>query len=1205
MSELALKLIAENKAKRERGEDATYLDLGNCGLTELPDLSGMDWLETLIVSNEWWDGDQREWIKSQNTGPNNRIARPPAHPLPDSLRKVVFGGKWDDRWPISNGRFLEKLTGLTSLYLSSNQISDWSFLEKLTGLTTLDLMWNQISDGRFLGNLTGLTTLDLSHNKISDGHFLEKLTGLTSLDLSFNQISDGRFLEKLTGLTTLNLSSNKISEWSFLEKLTGLTSLDLSLNKISDLRFLEKLSGLTSLDLRHNKISDIRFLEKLSGLTSLDLGFNKISDLRFLEKLTGLTSLKLYWNQISDLRFLGKLSGLTSLNLGWNQISDLRALVKLSGLTSLDLSNNRISDLRFLEKLSSLTSLDLRSNQISDIRFLEKLSSLTSLNLSSNQISDISFLEKHTGLTSLDLANNIISDIRFLEKLTGLTSLNLYSNQISDISSLEKLTALMVLYLSKNQISDISSLEKLTALNKIGLNKNQLTDLTTLWFFIKEKGLRVVWKEGYLLSPGEVNMEGNPLTTPPLEIVQYGNSAILNYFSERSKTQFQNTEIKLIFIGNSTAGKTSLSRYLREGVFEHGQPNTHGIQNYRWEPEGRELQVNIWDFGGQEYYHATHRLFLSRNAVYALIWDGKTDRGGIEPTDIYYEDDSQPYTVPLEHFPKTWWLKNIHFNLNKYARHEREGDVPIPVLLLQNKCAAGEEYEMEDVPNEFGHAPFHLPAKWRNHHIDLAAAAQGQADGEQGEWTMRFNLFETELLKTLESQMAHYEFAVYHRDIRDRVRELASGDDPVNEMSWSAFEEMCRDIEPDAKMDLVQIYLRDITGDILYFDQNERLRHRVFLRPDWVCNRIYTILSRKVLEREGFFDMVWVQEALQCEESEALDFVELMREFQLVFAENDETGAPTGNYVAPQYLPDNCNNIGELEGAKKYANLTHGFTLWFPDFLPKSHIARFVAHWGSNAKDRLFWKNGLLFQTAGCTALVERSEELKIRVDIQQGDTAKRAAAMQRIFQSLLDLEDGQAGFAVSLNAQDFVWWPNAQEAIYTRARQVKTFPPETAKYTDIQPFIIFQKPVTMAKKVFISYSHRDEDAMKELDKFLGPLERKGDIEIWTDRNILPGQNWKDEIMGAINSADLTLLLVSANFLDSNFINDEEIPRAFQRRESEGKHVVPIILNYCLWDITDIGNLQAIPKDGRPIADYPNAAQGWSEVARALMDLLK
>jgi len=141
-------------------------------------------------------------------------------------------------------------------------------------------------------------------------------------------------------------------------------------------------------------------------------------------------------------------------------------------------------------------------------------------------------------------------------------------------------------------------------------------------------------------------------------------------------------------------------------------------------------------------------------------------------------------------------------------------------------------------------------------------------------------------------------------------------------------------------------------------------------------------------------------------------------------------------------------------------------------------------------------------------------------------------------------------------------------------------------------------------KKVFISYSHKDEDAMKELDRFLGPLVRDGKISIWTDRKILPGQTWKNEILRELESADLTLLLISANFLDSDFINTEEIPRAFKRMDEHGKHVVPIILNYCLWDITPIKELQATPKDGRPIADFPNSAQAWNEVARGILALL-
>jgi hypothetical protein len=141
-------------------------------------------------------------------------------------------------------------------------------------------------------------------------------------------------------------------------------------------------------------------------------------------------------------------------------------------------------------------------------------------------------------------------------------------------------------------------------------------------------------------------------------------------------------------------------------------------------------------------------------------------------------------------------------------------------------------------------------------------------------------------------------------------------------------------------------------------------------------------------------------------------------------------------------------------------------------------------------------------------------------------------------------------------------------------------------------------------KKVFISYSHKDEDAMRELDKFLGPLEKDGKITIWTDRKILPGQNWKNIILKELEDADLTLLLVSANFLDSDFIDKEEIPRAFQRMNEHGKHVVPIILNYCLWDHSVLKVLQAIPKDGKPIASYSNPSQAWNEVARAILGLL-
>ncbi len=797
--------------------------------------------------------------------------------------------------------------------------------------------------------------------------------------------------------------------------------------------------------------------------------------------------------------------------------------------------------------------------------------------------------------------HNHITSIEGIENLCNLKELIVSGDdtkwghsqwQLNDLSPVRELINLKRLECAFTHVSDLTPLANLINLQRLVCCHTEVRDLTPILPLIKN-GQDVVWGAPWYSYVNKFYFESYPLNIPPSEIVKRGTKAVLDYFTEREREQFKNTEVKLILIGNSTVGKTSLCRFLRERIFDSDECSTEGIvSNLKWIPDGLGIQVNIWDFGGQEYYHATHRLFLSRNTVYVLVWDAQTNKSGHIKTPIRYAISES--TVSLEHFPLRWWVQNI--------RNFTRENGTIPILLVQNKCARD---GVERVSKEFEKPPFNLPPDCLDNHIDLEAtnAHYTTPKSETRKWQRNFESFEERLLDTLQSQLVKYEFAIYHRDICDEVRRLSTKG--IRFMSYIDFENLCYRIEANAKMDLVLIYLNDITGDILYHPRNKRLQDRVFIHPNWVCSSIYKILNRQVQVQNGIFSVKMVCKALRCDEKEALNFVELMREFELIFDDIDEARQVTGQYVAPQYLPERCTQPGELEGAKKFANLTHVFTLWFPEFLPKSHIARFVAFWGGKAKHRLFWKNGLLFQTEGCTALVERTEENKIRVDLQSNNP-KRAEAIRRIFQSFLHLEDGQAGFAVSLDDKDFVWWRDVQEAIHIQGRQVKTYSgTETAKYIELQPFHIFhQPPMLQPKKVFISYSHKDEDAMKELDKFLGPLERKGEITIWTDRKILPGQNWKDAILSNLEDADLTLLLVSANFLDSDFINKEEIPRAFQRMNDHGKHVIPIILNYCLWDMTSLSALQATPKDGRPIADFGNPAQAWSEVARGILGLL-
>ena len=200
------------------------------------------------------------------------------------------------------------LTGLTSLDLGFNQISDVSPLAGLTNLTQLDLVDNQASDVSPLAGLTKLTQLDLGGNQVSDVSLLMRLTNLTDLSLSGDQVSDISPLAGLTKLTQLNLYGNQIGDVSLLARLTNLTWLDLGDTQISDISPLAGLTRLTHLGLSVNQISDVRPLAGLTNLAWLDLGGNQVSDVSPLEGLTKLTTLGLADNQVCDVSPLAHLA---------------------------------------------------------------------------------------------------------------------------------------------------------------------------------------------------------------------------------------------------------------------------------------------------------------------------------------------------------------------------------------------------------------------------------------------------------------------------------------------------------------------------------------------------------------------------------------------------------------------------------------------------------------------------------------------------------------------------------------------------------------------------------------------------------------------------------------------------------------------------------------------------------------------------------
>lgn len=147
-----------------------------------------------------------------------------------------------------------------------------------------------------------------------------------------------------------------------------------------------------------------------------------------------------------------------------------------------------------------------------------------------------------------------------------------------------------------------------------------------------------------------------------------------------------------------------------------------------------------------------------------------------------------------------------------------------------------------------------------------------------------------------------------------------------------------------------------------------------------------------------------------------------------------------------------------------------------------------------------------------------------------------------------------------------------------------------------------------IAPKIFISYSHIDEKFKNELVKMLIPLEDQGLFEIWQDRKIVPGNEWYQDIQDAMNTCNLALLLVSGDFLASDFIRREEITRLLQRRKEEGLRVVPIIIRPCKWQsVPVLKDLQALPKNGEPVINFTGAGKRdsvWTQIATSIERLL-
>lgn len=141
--------------------------------------------------------------------------------------------------------------------------------------------------------------------------------------------------------------------------------------------------------------------------------------------------------------------------------------------------------------------------------------------------------------------------------------------------------------------------------------------------------------------------------------------------------------------------------------------------------------------------------------------------------------------------------------------------------------------------------------------------------------------------------------------------------------------------------------------------------------------------------------------------------------------------------------------------------------------------------------------------------------------------------------------------------------------------------------------------------RAFISYSHHDKDALGRLHVHLRNLTRDGSIATWYDRDILAGSNIDANIDQELETADLFLLLISPDFIASDYCVEREMTRALQRHDAGDARVVPVILEECDWRaMKQLKKLKAIPTDGKAISTWANPNTAYLNVVQELRRII-